>query len=548
MHEESTVEADSWDYVIIGGGSSGCVLANRLSADPALRVLLLEAGGSDAHPFSRIPAATGLAIGSRRMNWFFSAEPDPSRAGRIEMWPAGKLLGGGSSINGMMFVRGNRWDYDHWESLGNPGWGYAGVLPYFRRLEHNERGADEYRGQGGPQHVSEVRISHPLTDAFVEGMQELGVARNPDLNGASQEGVDYCQVSQRRGRRHSTAAAYLDPVRDRPNLAIRLHAVAERVELDGRRAVGVRYRHGTELRVARVRRGVVIAAGAMVSPKLLMLSGIGPAAELSRHGIAVRHELPGVGSSLQEHPGIIVSPHVNVPTLTSDLGPLAILREGWRYLNGGRGALSFPVGHAHAFVRTRDGLPAPNVQIIFSPSAFDHHEKGATPYTRPAITLAVGLCRVRSRGRIGLRSANPADPPVIDYSLLSDDEDVAQLVEGVRFARRVFSTRAFGRYFRDERKPGAEFDSHAALVDVVRTTSFLMYHPCCSCRMGPGRDAVVDAGLRVRGLEGLWVADASVMPTVPAGNINATCIMIGEKAADLIAARQQQPETLDESA
>jgi choline dehydrogenase len=532
----------AWDYVIVGGGTAGCVLANRLSTDPDVSVLLLEAGGSDAHPFSRVPAATGLAIGNRRMNWFYSSEPDPSRAGRVEMWPAGKLLGGGSSINGMMFVRGNPWDYDHWQSLGNPGWDYAGVLPYFRRLEKNERGANAYRGQDGPQSVAEVRIKHPLTDAFVEAMQELGVARNPDLNGASQEGVDYCQVTQRRGRRHSTSAAYLEPVRGRPNLEVRMHAVAEGIELAGSRAVGVRYRHGAVPAVAHARRGVIVTAGAIASPKLLLLSGIGPAQHLRQQGIEVRHELPGVGRNLQEHPGFIVSPHVNVPTLTSDLGPLAILREGWRYLTRGSGALSFPVGHAHAFVRTRDGLPAPNVQIIFSPSAFDHHEKGATPYTKPAITLAVGLCRSQSRGEIRLRSANPADAPSIDHALLGSDDDVAQLVEGVRLARRLFTTRAFGRYFRDERKPGREFESDAALADVVRQTSFLMYHPCGTCRMGPDSDAVVDAGLRVRGLEGLWVADASIMPTLPAGNINATCIMIGEKAADLIAAQHLPQE------
>ena len=525
---------DIWDFIVVGGGSAGCVLASRLSEDPAARVLLLDAGRSDSHPYSRIPAAVGLAFSSREMNWSYLAEPDPSRGNRRDIWPAGKLLGGGSSINGMMFVRGNAWDYDHWRDLGNVGWGYSDVLPYFRRLENNERGANEFRGGAGPQSVADARVHHPLTDAFVEAMVELGVPRNMDLNGATQEGVDYCQLTQKNGVRHSAASAYLAPVRSRQNLEVRLGAAANRVEIQDGCARSVSYVQRGVTHRAVTRRGIVIASGALATPKLLMLSGIGPAEHLRSLGIEVVCELPGVGQNLQEHPGMIVSPRVDLPTLTSDLGPRAIIRESWRFLTRRRGALTQPVGNAHAFVRTRPNLDAPNVQIIFSPTAFDHHETGVTVHRGRATSLAVGLCRVRSRGSVRLRTKNPQDCPVIDYALLSDPDDLAQLAEGVEMARRLYQTASFARHFRGERVPGDPEQSRIALLDFIRRHSFLMYHACGTCRMGDDPLAVVGADLKVRGVRNLWVADASIMPTLPAGNINASCLMIGEKASDLI--------------
>lgn len=530
----SSRSSSPWDFVVVGGGSAGSAVASRLSENAQTRVLLLEAGRSDAHPYSRVPAAIGFAIGNPKMNWMYRSRPDPSRGDRSDMWPAGRMLGGGSAINGMMFVRGHRWDYDRWAELGNPGWSYQDVLPYLKKLEDNERGADDYRGTGGPLSVSEVRVRHKLTDAFVNGMVELGVARNEDLNGESQEGVDYCQVTQRRGLRHSAAKAYLSPARSRNNLQIALGAEASRILFDGKDATGVQYVQEGHTHTVNPTRGIVLCAGAIASPKLLLLSGLGPSDDLARLGVNIVHDLPGVGANLQEHPGLIVSAHVKERTLTSDRNPLRALMHGANYLLRRRGPLTNPVGHAHALVRTREGLPAPNVQIIFSPLSYDHHEGGATPYPEPAVNLAVGLCRVQSHGRIRLSSARPEDEPVIDYALLGDDDDVRQLAEGVRFARRLFDTAAFGQYFEDERIPGAEYQSDEQLQECIRQHSFLMYHPCGTCRMGPDDNSVVGPDLTVHGIRRLWVADASIFPTLPAGNINATTIMVGEKAADLI--------------
>ncbi|MCY4563925.1 MAG: GMC family oxidoreductase N-terminal domain-containing protein, partial [Gammaproteobacteria bacterium] len=467
-------DEESWDFIIVGAGSAGCALANRLSAHPANRVLLLEAGGSDAHPYSRIPAAVGFAIGNRRMNWAYPSLPDASRAGRADAWPAGRLLGGGSAINGMMFVRGNRWDYDHWAALGNDGWSFDEVLPYFKRLEDNERGADEFRGAGGPVSVSEVRVPHRLTDAFVEGMAELGVPRNADLNGESQEGVGYCQANQRRGFRHGAAQAYLKPARGRRNLRVRPGACVTRVIFDGNRARGVEYMYRGAMRVASAGRGVVLSAGAIASPKILLLSGVGPADSLRGLGIEVVMDLPGVGANLQEHPGMVVSAHVTERTLTSDRNPLRAIVQAADFVFRGHGFLTSPVGHAQAFIHTREGLAAANVQVIFGPLAYDHHDTGATRYPGRAVNIAVGLCRVASRGSVGLESADPGQAPLIDYPLLADPDDVAQLREGIRFTRKLFQTRVFGSYFLDERMPGAEIDSDEQLDRCIREESFLM--------------------------------------------------------------------------
>jgi choline dehydrogenase len=533
----STGSDTTWDYIIVGGGSAGCVLAARLSEDPGRRVLLLDAGRPDNHPYNRVPAGQMPAFTRPDMNWLYQAEPDPTLEGRVNLWPAGKVLGGGSAINGMMYVRGHRLDYQHWAELGCSGWDYAGVLPYFRRLEANEAGGNAFRGADGPQGVSMVRIEHPLNHAFVAAAQAIGIPFNPDLNGELAEGVGYCQATQRNGLRHSTARAYLHPARGRANLRIVHHAEVTRVLLEGRVARGVAGTRGGAAFEFRARRGVILSAGAIASPKLLLLSGIGAGAELARHGIALRHELPGVGRNLQEHAvaGLGVR-FRGIGTLTSELGPLAALRHGLDFLFRRRGALTTAIGHVHALARTREGLATPNVQIIFAPSDFELTDKGAVPCREPRATLGVGLCHARSFGEVRLRSADPAAAPVIDHRLLAAAEDRRDLVEGCRLARQLVQAEPFARHVECELEPGPRTQSDEDWERYLRANAGLMYHPCGTCRMGRGEDAVVDPELRVRGLDGLWVADASIIPAIPAGNINASCIMIGEKAADLVRA------------
>ena len=534
--------ADHWDYIVVGGGSAGCVVASRLSEDPARRVLLLDAGRNDRHLYTRVPAGQMKAFPRPDMNWLYLSEPDPSRDNRVDIWPAGKIIGGGSAINGMMYVRGHRSDYDHWAELGNEGWSYEEVLPAFRSIESSEIGEAASRGFDGPLSVSRVRIDNPLNEAFVEAAQQAGIPYNADLNGDRQEGVGICQASQKRGWRHSSARAFLAPALNRGNLSVQLGAQANRVVVENGRASGVVYGVDGQARAASAARGVIVCAGAIASPRLLLLSGIGPGAQLAEHGIATVHELAGVGQNLQEHPVVRMSFHVrNATTLTSDLrNPLRSLLHGLDYLFRGRGALATCIGHAQALAYTREGLPAPNAQIIFAPLSYDLTEQGPRPYLKPAVGVGIGLCRIKSRGEIRLRSADPKDPPMIDYSLLADPDDVAQLREAMRLTRRIFAAPAFSHYLVDERLPGAQLQDDAALERYIRASSGLMYHPCGTCKMGSDDLAVVDSRLQVHGLEGLWVADASIFPTIPAGNINATCIMVGEKAAALIAQSERQ--------
>jgi choline dehydrogenase len=529
-------ETSQWDYIVVGGGSAGCVLAGRLSEDPGRRVLLLDAGRNDRHLYTRIPAGQMYAFPRSDMNWLYMSEPDPSRGNRADIWPAGKIIGGGSAINGMMYVRGHRSDYDHWASLGNEGWSYDELLPYFRSIESSEVGDEHSRGFDGPLSVSRVPIKNPLNDAFIQAAQEAGVPYNPDLNGDSQEGVGICQASQKRGWRHSTARAFLAPAMKRSNLTVQLGAQVEKILLEGDRAVGVEYQLQGRRQSTRAARGVIICAGAIASPQLLMLSGIGSASQLQEHGIHSVVDLPGVGQNLQEHPVVRMSFHVrNATTLTSDLrNPLRALLHGINYLFRGRGALATCIGHAQALARTRSGLDAPNAQIIFAPLSYDLTEDGPRPYRKPAVGVGIGLCHIQSRGRIRLRSATPGHHPIIDYSLLDDPDDVAQLREAIRLTRKIFATPALGNYVVDERIPGAGVDGDGQLDEYIRQESGLMFHPCGTCKMGNDDMAVVDEKLKVRGVHGLWVADASIFPTIPAGNINATCVMVGEKAAAMI--------------
>lgn len=525
-----------FDYVVVGGGAAGCPVAARLSEAPDARVLLLDAGGSDRHPFTRIPAGQMWAFARPDMNWSYLAEPDHSRGGRVDLWPAGKRLGGGSAINGMMFVRGHPSDYDQWAQMGAQGWSFEELLPYFRRLERFEGGPNAWRGGDGPLAVSQPRSPHSLCEAFLDAAAGMGAPRRDDLNAAhAADGAGYVQTSQDRGVRSSTARAYIwgQAIRRR-NFALELEATAEKIAFDGRRAVGVICRQHGRLWFARARKGVVLSAGAIATPKLLMLSGVGPEAELRRHGVPQLLALEGVGKNLMEHPGAGINFRIDRPTLTSDLGPIRSPLHALNYLLFRRGPLTTSIGHAHAFVSTRPGLQAPNVQIIFSPLHHTVENGEAKPVSEPIMSLAIGLCRVSGRGQLRLRSASPDATPIIDHELFANRDDLEQLAEGCMAGMALLRAAPFARHVTGWVDPATPELSREQWIEHAREHSFLMFHPAGTCRMGIDDLAVVDARLRVRGLDALWVADASIMPTLPAGNINATCVMIGEKAADLI--------------
>lgn len=522
------------DLIVVGGGSAGIACAVRL-AECGLRVLLLEAGKDHHDPRLAVPALMSALVQKPDFDWCYTAEPDPSVGGRPDVWPAGKRLGGGSSINGMMFIRGHKWDYDHWAELGASGWDYASVLPYFRRLEHNERGGNAWRGEGGPIHVSEVRSRYAITDEWIAAAEQAGIARSPDLNGELAEGVDYIQLSQRAGLRCSTAAGYL---RRKPaTLDILTEAQVLRVEIESGRATGVTYRRGGEVRTVTARAGVVLSAGALNTPRLLMLSGIGPAEHLRQFGIGVVSDLPGVGANLQEHPGCHLVNAVSAHTLNDDARGLAGFRQLLALAFARSGALTTGIGHAQAFVRSREGLPAPNLQLAFSAFAFEITPKGNLALAKgSAVSTFVAVMRPKSRGRIALRSPDPDAPPLIEHRLLGDEEDAQQLVEGLEIARRIMAQPAIAAEVTAEIRPGPAADTREALRGYVGAATIPMFHPVGTAKIGATDDPMAVAGLdcRVRGLDGLWLADASIMPTIPQGNTNATAIMIGERASDLI--------------
>jgi choline dehydrogenase-like flavoprotein len=517
------------DYVIVGAGSAGCVLAARLTEDPSTSVLLIEAGGKGVHPNIAIPAAFAKQF-KTKLDWDYSTEPEPGCDNRSLYIPRGKGLGGSSSMNAMLYVRGRPLDYDLWEAEGCPGWGWKDVRPYFLRAENNERGASEHHATGGPLNVADERSPRKLTGRFLAAAEQTGIPRVPDYNGPEQDGASPVQVTQRKGRRFSSADAYLRPNMKRENLTVITGAQVLRVELAGDRATGVRYsdKRGNE-QIASAGREVILAAGAIGSPQLLMLSGIGPADHLREVGVDVQHDLPGVGENLQDHPYVVCIWESKLgESLYGADKPKALLE----WLLRRSGPLTSSVAEAFAFVRSRPGLPAPDLQFHFAPAYFN--DNGFDEFDGHAFTLGPVLVTPKSRGRLTLRSSDPAAKPRIVTNSLTEPEDVQALVTGMRRAREMAAAGPLAEAVAREIFPGDGVESDDDLAADLRRRVELIYHPVGTCKMGSGEEAVVDAELRVRGIEGLRVADASIMPVIPGGNTNAPAIMVGERGADLI--------------
>jgi choline dehydrogenase len=534
---------DRYDYIIVGAGSAGCVLANRLTENGRYKVLLLEAGPSDRRFWVQVPIGYGKTFYNPDVNWMYQSEPIPGLNNRTNYVPRGKLLGGSSSINAMVYSRGQPGDYADWEAMGNHGWGWQEVLRTYRKLEDHALGAGPFHGAGGPLHVDEIsKAVHPLSHLYVKAGQEAGLKYTPDLNSDSIEGVGLYQITTKNGYRWSSSRAYLWPARSRPNLRVMTGALATRILFEGKRAVGIAYRRNGQDATAHANREVILSGGSINSPQLLQLSGIGPAELLKRVGVPVHHESAAVGRHMQDHVCYDYVYKASRPSLNNDLYPWwGKLRVGLQYILTRRGPLSLSVNQGGGYFRSRPGLERPNIQLYFSPLTYEKTPPGVKklmgPDPFPGFIISVSPCRPTSRGQLDIKSSDPTQAPAIQLNLMSTNHDMQELVEGVRFMAKLAAAPSLASVIAERLHPGPNQTTDDEIAADIRARAYSVFHPCGTCRMGPDpREAVVDPRLRVHGLSGLRIVDSSVFPTVTSGNINAPTIMVGERGSEFVLA------------